>query len=167
MKKTMLLIAMAIGSVHAFAQDYEDEQVFKFGLGGTISVPLSDLKLITTYGIGFEATAVYNFSENIAGFAQGGINVFKGKMDFGQENSVLNIPILAGARYKINGFFAGAGIGYSSYHSSGWGSGTSGFTYSPQIGYDMGSYQFLLHYTSTSVTGGSLSYVGLKAFHTF
>lgn len=165
MKTTILFFALAIFSIHAIAQDDEDDKTFKFGLGGTLSIPLGDLKLSTTYGVGFEATGVYSFSEDIAGFAQAGVNVFKGKSDFGSDASLLNIPVLVGARYKVNGFFIGAGVGYGRFSSSTTSLG--GFSYSPQIGYDLGKLQILLHYTSTTVTGGSLSYVGLKAFRTF
>jgi len=94
------------------------------------------------------------------------LNVFKGESYYGGDDaSLLNIPIMAGARFKAGGFFAGAGVGYSRWTSSG--TSTGGFLYSPQIGYDLGNFQVLLHYTGTSVTGGSLSSFGLKAFRTF
>jgi uncharacterized membrane-anchored protein YitT (DUF2179 family) len=166
MKKSILFITLAVCSFQAIAQrDEDDDQVFKLGIGGSLQVPLGDLKQSTTYGVGFEATGVYNLSESVAAFAQSGINVFKGKDYYGQSNSILHVPILVGARYKFNGFFAGAGIGYSIYTSDG--TSLNGFTYSPQFGYDMGHQQFLVNYTSTSVTGGTFSYVGLKFFRTF
>ena len=109
---------------------------------------------------------VYNLSESIAAFAQAGVNIFKCQSVYGGDDaSLLNLPIMAGARFKAGGFFVGAGVGYSRWTSSG--SSTGGFLYSPQIGYDLGNIQVLLHYTSTSVTGGSLSYFGLKALRTF
>ena len=79
MKKTILLLAIAMFTTQLFAQYDEDEKPFKFGLGGTLSLPLGDLKQSATYGVGFEALGVYNLSTNIAAFAQLGINVFKGK----------------------------------------------------------------------------------------
>lgn len=166
MKKTMLLLTLAVYSLHAIAQSNdEDDKIFKFGIGGSFQLPLGDLKESATYGVGFEATGVYNLSETAAAFAQTGVNVFKGKEFFGQSNSILHIPILVGARYKFGGFFAGAGVGYSIYSSDG--NSLNGFTYSPQFGYDMGKQQFLVNYTSTSVTGSTFSYVGLKFFRTF
>lgn len=165
MKKTILFLTLAVCSFHVFAQDDEDK-TFKFGLGGAISLPLSDLKKSATYGVGFEATAVYSLTENIAAFAQVGVHVFKGKSDYsGDASSILHIPVIVGARYKVNGFFVGAGGGFGSWTSSG--NSFSGFLYSPQVGYDLGNMQFLLHYTGNSVTGGTFSYAGLKFFRTF
>lgn len=165
MKTTILFLTLAVFCQVAFAQDDEDK-VFKFGVGGTISVPLGDLKESTTYGVGFEVTGVYSITENIAAFAQTGINVFKGQSNYGYDDaSLLNIPFLAGARFKTGGFFIGAGAGYGRFTSDG--TTLSGFMYSPQVGYDLGKMQVLLHYSATSVTGGTLSYVGLKAFRTF
>ena len=166
MKRTMLLLALAMFTTQLFAQDDEDNKAFKFGLGGTLSVPLGNLKESTTYGVGFEALGVYSLSTNIALFAQAGVNVFKGKSTYGDAGSILNIPLLGGVRFKSDGFFVGAGVGYGKFNVSG-GEALSGIMYSPQIGYDLGNYQLLLHYSSTAVTGGNLSYVGLKFFRTF
>ena len=166
MKRTILLLALAMFTTQLFAQEDEDAKTFKFGLGGTLSVPLGDLKQSATYGVGFEALGVYSLSTNIAAFAQVGINVFKGKSDYGDAGSILHIPLLAGLRFKSDGFFVGAGVGYGSFKASG-GSSLSGVMYSPQIGYDFGNYQVLLHYSSTAVTGGNFSYAGLKFFRTF
>ncbi len=166
MKKTILLLALAMFTAQLFAQDDKDDKAFKFGLGGTLSVPLGDFKQSATYGVGFEAMGVYSLSTNIAAFAQVGVNVFKGKSGYGDAGSILHIPLLAGLRFKSDGFFVGGGVGYGSFKGSG-GSTISGVMYSPQIGYDLGSYQILLHYSSTAVTGGNFSYLGLKFFRTF
>lgn len=163
MKKTILLLVLALFTTQLFAQDDEDEKTFKFSLGGTLSLPLGDLKQSATYGIGFEAQGVYSLSTNIAAFAQVGINIFKGKSNYGDAGSILNIPLLAGVRFKYEGFFAGAGVGYGRFNTS-VGPTFSGLMYSPQIGYDLGNFQVLLHYSSTAVTGGNLSYAGLKFF---
>jgi hypothetical protein len=166
MKKIILLLTLAVSSFHAIAQyDNEDDKTFKFGIGGTFQVPLGDLKEAITYGIGFEATGVYNLSETAAAFAQTGFAALKGQGAYGDAASLLHVPILVGARYKFGHFFAGGGVGYSIY--SGDNGSLNGFTYSPQFGYDMGHQQFLLNYTSTGVTGGTFSYIGIKLFHTF
>lgn len=164
MKKSILIFALVLFTTQIFAQDDENEKAFKFGLGGTISLPLGDLKQSAIYGLGFEALGVYNLSTNIAAFAQLGINVFKSQPIYGDAGGILNTPLLAGVRFKSDGFFVGAGVGYGRFVSSG--NSLSGLMYSPQIGYDMGSYQLLLHYSSTVVTGGNLSYAGLKFFRT-
>ncbi len=76
MKKAALFLAIAFCSFHLFAQDYEDEKTFKFGIGGTISIPVGDLKEPTVYGAGFEVLGVYNLTESIAAFAQAGFECF-------------------------------------------------------------------------------------------
>ena len=77
---------------------------------------------------------MYNLSTNIAAFAQLGINVFKGKSNYGDAGNILNLPLLAGIRFKSDGFFVGAGVGYGKF-SSQVGLPPSGLMYSPQIGY--------------------------------
>jgi hypothetical protein len=63
MKKSILFITLAVCSFQAIAQrDEDDDQVFKFGIGGSLQVPLGDLKQSTTYGVGFEATGVSNLA---------------------------------------------------------------------------------------------------------
>lgn len=168
MKKISLLLVLTICTVSAFSQYYEeDEQVFKFGLGTALSLPVGDLKDGSTYGIGFQATGVYNFSYRVAAFLQTGVDVFsvKDAAYYGSSSGMLHVPILAGPRLKFGGFFAGAGVGYGLWSYDG--SSANGFMYSPQIGYDFGHYQLMLNYSSTSAEGGSLSYFGLKAFRTF
>ena len=164
-KKIILLFVLALGTSYAFAQEDGDESAFKFGLGGTIAVPLSNLKQITSYGVGFEVLGVYNVSESIAGFAQIGVDVFKGSDSFDDNPSLLHLPVIVGARYKAGGFFLGLGGGYGHFSSDGY--STGGFLVSSQVGYDLGKLQVILDYTSTAVTGGNLSYIGLQAFHTF
>ena len=97
---------------------------------------------------------------------QTGIHVFQGKSYYGYDDAnLLHVPILIGARLKASGFFAGAGVGCGIWASGG--ESLKGFMYSPQIGYDFGKYDVGINYTSTKVTGGTLSYVGLKAFRKF
>jgi len=93
--------------------------------------------------------------------------VFKVKSDYDDANGTLHISILLGAKYHISGFHAGAGAGYGIWSASGGNGSLKGFTYSPQVGYQLGKYDFLLHYTATSVTGGTLSCFGIKAFRLF
>jgi hypothetical protein len=164
--KKVLFGLLLLSSVSVFAQrDDEDEKAFHIGFGGNVSLPLGDLKQGTTYGVGFEVQPSLMFNENIEGFAQLGVDVFKAKTEVGygdDGNNLLHIPLLVGGRFKTNGFFAGAGVGYGLWKSSG--ESSNGFMYSPQIGYDAGKIEIAAHYSSTKVTGGSLSYFGIKLF---
>ena len=98
------------------------------------------------------------------------MHVFNNKNDiYGDASSsgILHVPLMAGARFKTSGFFAGAGVGYGLWSAGDGESSLKGFLYSPQIGYDFGRYQLMLNYTSTSVSGGNLPYFGFKFFRTF
>jgi hypothetical protein len=161
--KKVLLGVMLLSSVSVFAQD-DDERAFRFGLGGNVSLPVGELKESTSYGVGFGVQPSYRFAENFEAFAQVSVDVFKSKSDFGNDNSnsLLHIPMLVGGRFKTNGFFVGAGVGYGRWTSDG--ESLSGLMYSPQIGYDAGAIEMALHYSSTKVTDGTFSSFGLKVF---
>ncbi len=163
--KKVLLALFLFSSVSLFAQYDDDEKPFHFGIGTAVSLPLGDLKSGTNYGVGLELQPSYALSENLEGFLQAGAHVFKSKSAYGNEDNSLHIPVLLGARFKAGGFFAGAGVGYGLW--SGGGESLKGFMYSPQIGYDGGKIEVGANYSSTSVTGGSLSYFGIKLFRKF
>ena len=165
MSKTILLALLLLGSVSLFAQYDDDEKPFHFGIGTAISLPVGDLKEGTSYGIGVEIQPSYAFTENIEAFLQAGVHVFKNKSGFGDADNLLNLPAQVGARYKMSGFFAGAGVGYGRWSSTG--ESLSGFMYSPQIGYDGGKIEVGAHYTSTKLSGGNFSYFGIKLFRKF
>jgi len=165
MTKTILLALFVLSSVSLFAQYEDDEKPFHFGIGTALSLPLGDLKEGTSYGIGFEVQPSYAFTENIEAFLQAGAHVFKGNSDYGDDANLLHIPLLVGARFKASGFFAGAGVGYGLWSSSG--ESLNGLMYSPQIGYDGGKIEIGANYSSTKVTGGTFSYFGIKLFRKF
>jgi len=168
MKRIFLLSILSISAITVFSQYGEDEeQTFKFGLGTALSIPVSDLKESSNIGYGFEVTGVYNISDNVAAFVQAGVHVFSYSNGGYGSSGLLHVPLMVGPRLKLGGFFAGAGVGYGLWTSGDSGSSANGFLYSPQIGYEFDHYQFMLNYTSTAVTGGSLSYFGLKAYRTF
>ncbi|MCW3110427.1 MAG: hypothetical protein JWQ09_4933 [Segetibacter sp.] len=164
MMKTILLALFALSSVSLFAQYDDDEKPFHFGIGTALSLPLGDLKEGTSYGIGVEIQPTYAFAENVEAFLQAGVHVFKDKSSYG-DASLLHIPLLVGARFKAGGFFAGAGVGYGKWTSSG--ESLNGFMYSPQIGYDGGKIEIGANYTSTKLSAGNFSYFGIKLFRKF
>lgn len=165
MKKTILLAVLAVCSFAAFSQD-DDDQTLKFGVGGTLSLPVGDLKESFTYGVGFEGTGVYKFTENIGAFAQAGLGVFKSSDAFsGDANNVLHLLVMAGPRFSFNGFFIGGGVGFGRWNNAF--AASSGLLYSPQVGYDFGSFHLMAHYTGNKLGDANFSYAGLKFFRTF
>jgi len=166
MKKICLLLALITFMSKLFAQeDDADEKKLKIGIGATIALPLSKLKQYSNFGAGVAALIVYNVNETIAGFAQVEAVGFKNNSSNNNGRGTFHIPIIVGARYKNGNFFLGLGAGYGYFNIEG--ETTGGFLTSPHIGYDFGKLQAILNYTSTAITSGNLSYVGLKFFRTF
>lgn len=163
-QKLFLLLALTTCTSKLFAQDDEaKEKKLKIGIGATIALPLSNLKQYSNFGAGVTALLVYNVNETIAGFAQVEVVAFKNK-SANNGRGTFHIPVIMGARYKNGNFFLGLGAGYGYFFIEG--ENTGGFLTSPQIGYDFGKLQAIFNYTSTAITTGNLSYVGLKVFLT-
>jgi hypothetical protein len=164
MKKLFVLTAFLSFSFLAKSQN---DRKLNFGIAGSISLPTGDLEKTQNYGVGFEGHLTYAITTNLHATFQTGIIVFQGKdLGFGSKaESVLHVPILVGARYYFGDFFAGAGVGYGTWTGSG--NSYNGFTYSPQVGYRFNKIDVLANYTSSSVTGGTLSYFGLKVVRNF
>jgi hypothetical protein len=169
-KNFLLALAAVFFTTAAFSQ--QNKQKFNFGFGGALLFPAGNYKISSGFGMGVEATGVYDFSDKLSGFMQVGsdfisvIDTSKFRPAEGLVKLRYHMPFIAGARFKIGDFFAGTGIGYGFFSDGDGPSG--GFLYSPQIGYQLNQhYHFIFHYTSTSVDGSNRSYFGIKAFHTF
>ena len=154
MKKVLLVLSIAFVAFTSKAQDKK----FSFSLGGGIGSGSSSGGDGSTFGFGIDAQATTDFTETIQGFAQ------TGYYSFSKDGvSTGFMPILVGAKYKAGALRPGLGIGFGSY--SGGGASVSGFTFSPQIGYNLDKLDIILHYTSTSVTGGSYNIFGAKVLY--
>jgi hypothetical protein len=162
MKKVIFLAAtLFLGFMGTQAQS------FKIGAGPVLSIPVGNLKDANGIGIGAELTGILEFSESFQAFGQVGyqsfmaktVNVF-GTTIKGEPTS--HIPFIFGARYHSNGLLVGAGLGYGTH-----GKGASGFTFSPQLGYSMEKIDLVGHFTSSSIGGASLSYIGVKTYYKF
>ena len=174
MKKLLLSLTIICASfITSKAQMAQGD--FKFGVGVHFGLPVGDLHNVTSLGIGGEVQGEYAFSENLTGVATSGYTYFIGKsFDNGLGGTYKinygHIPVLVGARfYPSEQFFVGAQIGYGHYSASSQGvsSSSGGFEYRPQVGYNADPVQFILSYDGTSVTGGTLSQIGLSAIYTF
>jgi len=154
---------------------------FKFGAGIHLGLPIGDFHNVSSFGIGGEVQGEYAFAENLTGVATSGYTYFIGKSfpDGTGGTYKVNyghIPILVGARfYPSEQFFVGAQIGYGHYSASvsssngygGGSSGSGGFEYRPQVGYNADPIQLILSYDGTSVSGGTFSQIGLSAIYMF
>jgi len=164
MKKTIKLLAVII--LTASAAQSQDKKA-KIGIGPVVSMPTGTFGDINSVGLGAEITASYKILENIELFGQAGMHYFTGKkisllgMDLGKTEAMKHFPFLAGARFTSEHIFGGVGIGYGIYEDM------SGFTFSPQIGYRLNNLDVILHFTSSSISGSSLGYFGLKTAYNF
>jgi hypothetical protein len=147
-----------------------------------LGLPLSNLHTATSFGLGGEVQGEYAFSEQLTGVVTTGYTNFFGKsIDDGSGDtykvSYGHIPVIVGARYYANEqFFFGAQIGYGHYSAhissniagfDGASGGSGGFEYRPQVGYNVDPVQLILSYDGTSVSGGSLSQLGLSILYKF
>jgi hypothetical protein len=171
MKKLVLFLSiLCMTAITTQAQLTEGN--FNFGVGLRLGLPTGNLNTSNSFGLGGEVQGEYAFSENITGVATSGYTTFFGKSyDFGggfsgKYPAIGQIPIIVGGRfYPSEQVFVGAQIGYGHYSGGGYGSG--GFEYRPQVGYNADMFQVILSYDGTSVSGGTLGYVGLSALYKF
>ena len=176
MKKLLLVVIVFTLSVIG-VQAQSKDQSFTFGGGVHLALPTGDFGNGWSFGLGVQLQGELKLADNITGVGTVGYTSFFGKsqtIDLGagpvsyKAPSVGLIPILVGARfYPSESFFLGAQIGYGIFTNTGSGSGSSGFDYYPQIGYNASSFQFILGYNAVSVTGGTLAHVGLTGIYKF
>ncbi|HSZ85081.1 MAG TPA: outer membrane beta-barrel protein [Puia sp.] len=172
MKKQLLIVAILFFSISAVSAQSNSNQSFVISAGVNLGLPAGDFHDGYSFGAGVELQGEYMFSDQFSGVGSVGYTEFFGKTETatigGQTFSakapnVGLIPILAGARfYPSTNFFVGAKIGYGIFTNTGSSSGNSGFDYCPQIGYNADMFQLVLSYNSVSITGETLSHLGLS-----
>jgi hypothetical protein len=75
---------------------------------------------------------------------------------------------MAGVNYQLNQLNIGFGLGYISYNFDESVKSTGGFTIRPQVGYDVSDkIQLNLNYTTTSVEGININYIGISPVFKF
>ena len=159
-----------------------------FAVGPVAYLPVSDYNTYYNPGFGGEVEGAYQFSDKLEGFVQAGYSTFSGKSNtfsgtylgvpytFAYTSPKLAyIPILAGVRYTTGSFTFGAAAGVGIYSTTDSTGGS--FTYSPQIGYNIGKVQIVANMiTTTEKTDDpifslanvtSISAVGIKLFYKF
>lgn len=163
-----LAICCLMLSVSASAQ--RTGKQFSVGIGFEGGIPTGDAKASYNVTGGMTIRLSYLAGPGYVTLTSGGI-VFAPKSLSGETlKAGLQIPIKAGYKYLINeNFFVMGEMGYSSVRtyykdqndnlasvSSG------GFTFAPAIGVQSHSFEFSVRYESTSLNGGSLSFVGAR-----
>jgi hypothetical protein len=174
-KKYLLVVAFSLSMIGAQAQATEQE--FTFGAGVHVGLPTGDFGKAWSFGLGVQLQGEYKFADNITGVATTGYTNFFGKTQTvitpggpfsAKAPNIGLIPILVGARfYPAEQFFVGVQVGYGIFTNTGSSTGSSGFDYYPQIGYNLPGFQFILGYNGVSVTGGTLAHIGLTGIYKF
>lgn len=160
MKKTFVLLAALFIGATSFAQH-------QLNAGVEVGLPSGNLGLGNGTGFGASAKYLYNLNDNSA------ITGSLGFISFGGKNggtSTSAIPFKAGYRYAFagseNGFYVEPQLGFTSFSFSGGGGSLSGFTFAFNGGYKVNKFDISARYESTSVTGGSLPFIGIGAAYT-
>lgn len=158
MKKTFVLLAALFIGATSFAQH-------QLNAGVEIGLPSGDFGKGNGTGFGASAKYLYNLNDNSAITGNLGFLSFAGKNG---GPSLSAIPFKAGYRYSFagseNGFYVEPQLGFTSF--SGGGASQSGFTFAFGAGYKVSKFDIGARYESTSVTGGSLPFIGIGASYT-
>ncbi len=151
----------------AFSISNAQDKGLQIGVGPALSIPTGVLQIGQGLGIGAEITAAFPISESLNIFGQTGYHSFSGKTTFGTKNPAVSfIPVIAGLRYGLKGLILGLGVGYGMYNF-GEGDKESGFTFRPQMGYDLGKIEILGSYNSTSLSGANATNFAISAAYKF
>jgi hypothetical protein len=162
MKKVFLIFALTAFSFSGFSQ--KNDKSTKFSVGGELGLPVGDVGLYTSLAIGFSGQLDYNVAENIDLTLNTGFTKLLGK-DGVDGWSI--IPILGGAKYHFSDkVYGSAQLGISILKDSD--ASLNGFTFAPGVGYKISdNIDLLLKYTSISIAGGSVNWIGVRAAYSF
>ena len=192
MKKKLFALLLLFSVTILQAQ--ENDKVWQFAMGSSVSVPISKFKNYYNTGFGGELEVSYSFNEKFSWYVKTGYNMFSGKKEtysFSGFNfdytapRISYIPIIGGPRYTVGNFSVGcaAGVGIYNFKNKGNAfnviSDTTGvsFTYSPEIAYKIGNLKIAASYTSSIlklddqyanyVDLKNATFLGIKLFYDF
>jgi hypothetical protein len=162
-------------SVSTVAKAQSDSKTFSvgFGLEGGLAGGSSNTNYHTTGGISIRFS--YHVGPGFVSLGTGAMawvpKSFQGKT----TKASLQIPVLAGYKFIFaRHLFVMGELGYSSfrvYYNGGNGDvasmTTGGFTYAPSFGINFNAFELGVRYQSTSLSGATLSAVGLRMAFNF
>jgi hypothetical protein len=165
--KRIFLITM-IGVCSSVVVNAQRLGTTKFNVGPEIGIATGTFSNVAGLGIGATIQAEHFYKENLSATAIFGVVDYFGAAvsNNTKYKATLILPLRVGARYYIGeGFHLGAQIGVG-FVSGGVGSST-GFAYSPQIGYNFKTAKGKLvdasfKYDGYAISGGSLTALGIR-----
>jgi hypothetical protein len=147
----------------------QDKQI-KFSASPGVTIPTGLYGGFFGIGGEVEFKGEYPVAENINLTGSLGLGVFSAKsvnLGFGSSDgkSMTFVPAIVGLDYKANQLHIGIGVGYANYSS---GTSEGGFTFRPQIGFDVTDrIQLNMKYTSTSISFVNMNYIGISPVFKF
>ncbi len=160
MKKVILSLAViCITTLSASAQ-----KGFNFSVAANLGIPVGDLSPYASFAYGGDVQGEYMTSSTFSLTLNAGYIGFSAKSGYSISGGL--VPVLGGFRYYFSPKVYGTGqIGISFATSSG---GGSAVTYSPGVGFKLGSnFDILAKYQSASKNGSDNSFVGVRAAYIF
>jgi hypothetical protein len=171
MKKVLFGViscALILLSVQSNAQSAGKK--WSIGFGFTGGIPLGNTKTAFNVAGGLDLRFSYKAGPGFATLSVGA-NAFIPKSFVGVSTKAgLQIPVKVGYKYVIvPHFFVMGEAGFSSFRSYYNGgnnnlvsNSVTGFTYAPSIGTEFGAFEVAVRYEGIAVSGGTVSFVGLR-----
>lgn len=173
MKTKLLLFAVLVSLILSLKAQNGDEKPFKIGAGAMIGLPIGDLGDIASLAYGVDLMCEYAVQPSFTLTLSIGYVDFSKKSEYkdledewGTKFKLGIIPVLAGTKYYFtNKLYGNAQIGISLATESDYG---TAFTFAPGVGFKISeNLDLLLKYQSETATGGSDSFIGLRAGFNF
>lgn len=175
MKKTLTVLAMVVvAAFSAKAQDTKTKtekggtQGTFISIGGEAAVPTGDVANTHKLGLGGSAKVGFNVINN------GWITLNAGYISFASKSagpavgSLNIIPIKAGFRYNLGGFYVEPQIGWTKAKLKGSDNSESSFTWAPNVGIMIADVVDLsARYESFNTDGNKWSHVGFRLAYNF
>jgi len=154
----MKKIILTLVAVFAFGLANAQDGAFKAGVHA--GLPIGTAGDVYAFNFGVDAAYMWQVADKFEAGVTTGYSYYSGKDFFGIKVNGGFIPVAASGQYSVSdNLFLGADLGYALYAGSG--SGNGGVYYQPKFGYKTEKYEVYLGYKGVSVTGGSVSSVGV------
>jgi hypothetical protein len=174
MKRTLTILALAvITTFSAKAQDTKKEKGGTRGtdlsIGAEVALPTGDLADFNKVGFGGSAKVAFNVMQNGYITVSGGYISFAGKGTGLTSIPSLNIiPLKAGFRLNLGGFYIEPQLGWTIAKSKGSDNSEASFTWAPNIGVVVAKVlDISARYESFSNDGSTISHGGLRVAYNF
>ena len=167
--KKIILTAVAV-----FVLSFANAQDAGFKAGIHFGMPMGDAANVYSFNWGIDVAYLWPVADQFQAGVTTGYSSFSGKsistpgLSLGPISlpgtsvkvNAAFIPLAATGLYSFSDkIFGGLDLGYALY--SGSGGGTGGVYYQPKVGYQTEKYEIYAGYKGISVSGGSVSSVGL------